>query len=301
MKRPAVFDRVVPLEEPGGPVVGGFAGSRFLGAFRTGDATSMLAEWPGPDADPEAITSIDAAVVALDVSRDGARVAIAAITLDHDGSATPAPVQLLVVELASREGHRFIRPEMRFAFAEDSRPHVLVSEDGRYVAVGALSTPSAPTSCTYVIDALERKRVAVLAGAPIQWRDGALCLAGADGQPIAPWSGIVYVRSPDRAYTFETQHEGNGAVTVRGEDGAARLLPSALGASPGWIGPHHLLCAGGAFDVRAWAECEVAGGGRRERMALRRPALVALAPDGRRAVLRGEGGAHFWAFVRDPA
>lgn len=293
MKRAAVFDRVAPLDDPGRPLVGGFAGSRFVAAFRSGDASSMLAVWPGPDGEPEAITGIDASVVAVDVSCDGARVAIAAVTVEHDGGATPAPVQLLVVELATREGHRFVRPEMRFSFAEDARPRVLVSEDGRFVAVSPLVSAGAPTACTYVVDAIEKKRVGVLAGRAVQWWDGALCLQDDRGEPIAPWSGALHARAPDGGYTLRT--EGSD-VTVLEDGAAARPLPAALGACAGWIGPHHLLCAAGVFDVRAWEERELVSG-RRDRAALRGATLVALAADGRRAVLRGEGGAHFWAIA----
>ena len=301
MKPAPPFDRLLPLDDPGVALLGCFAGARFVAAFKKDDGTSMLAEWPGPDAEPEAITGIDARVVAIDASRDGARVALAAISPEGAGTDAPAPAQLFVLDLATREGQRYIRPEMRLSFAETSPPRVLFSDDGHHLAVGALANAEAETVAAYVVDLGSRKRVAVLEGVPVQWWDGALRIEGARAIAWSPgpageaveWSGALDVRSPDGAYTLRSTPKGE--LLLLDGPGEPRALPR--GTSACWIGPHHLSADGGAFDVRAFATTDLARS-RRDAGVLRAAHLVALAPAGDRAVFRTADDAYVWALGR---
>jgi hypothetical protein len=189
---------------------------------------------------------------------------------------------------------------MRFSFAEEAEPRVLFSPDGRLLAVGALTGPGAAgeatATCGYVVDVREKKRVAVLAGAPVAWWEGALLLEGEansawspERDVTEPWSGVVDVESPDGAYTLRTTPGGERSVVD--QEGSTRALPVP---STGWCGPHHLRCESGAFDVRAWSEIDLFAG-RRERALARGAKLIALAEGGRLAVFRTEDGRHVWA------
>ena len=126
-----LFHEIMPLRDFRGKLLGKFSGSSFIATYRDG-AKSAVVRWSSPESDPDLITPIDGAVVGLDVSADGRRLALAVVRpANPQFLASQDPALLLELDLDPLSGHMLVAPGAAARFGADIlRPTICWSKDG---------------------------------------------------------------------------------------------------------------------------------------------------------------------------
>ncbi len=220
------FERIYPLRDFNGQLCGTFAGDVFVASYRDLEVgRSALVSWSGPDAAPELITPVDGAILALECSPDGRRVAMAVVYPDDfELLSSRDPAGLVLLDLERLSGQALLTPRGGASFGADIvGPQLLWSADGQWLAMGAVVLPDRARVATFACRLPNDggAEAHFVDGRPVAWREGDLLLVDgsktvawcAMDDAFAAWDGEVAWPAPDKRYHV--------SVTYRDTAGAA--------------------------------------------------------------------------------